>query len=224
MIPEGTFFNSFNDPVLTGRWRSPLPTDSTSKNYVMDFLFEDDGNCAINKIHYENRNGEWVPYSASQISIGDDDKWKTENGYLTIEVREPNLITADLMYRYRVDQDTLLLWQAEIFKGKGEGEGLSGEWSMSVTDHRSHTLKNERKYLFGEDGTLVTYHPGMKNDTNHYQIKGDHWAEIISTTFGHEVSPPDTVLHYFEVFPKMMGMFNKKPEFTLIKKKKTAGK
>lgn len=197
------------DPKIEGKWRSAAPVAEGDSPWVYDFFLEGNGNAKLNKIEYvwEPGAGMWEPVNAEMIAAGDNDNWLTENGYLTVKVREIRGVSGDIHYKIQLNGDTLRLWKAEVYHGKGEP--LAGEWTYETVEEGDPKKSLSKKMLMKPDGT-VAFENGNKKDDANWATEGDRL---------HFIWGNDTNSFHYETFPHMLGMYNPEKEIILIRRK-----
>jgi hypothetical protein len=211
--PKGT-----EDSALLGRWRTPLPEGEDHHGSRNEFIFEEKGVLKGNKIiyRYDAEQELWEPYTAEQLANGNDDTWETENGFLTLKIREHNVNTRDQSFRYRIVGDTLRLWQGEIFNGKNES--LTGKWSYELFDMAAKDQKFGREIDLTEDGKWLESRLGQV-EANRYYSNGDTLFQLVEYLNGRQICPPDTQRLVFSVIDKKLFIWREPMVMELIRKK-----
>lgn len=213
ILPKGG-----EDPALLGRWRTEVPNGVDHPGFRTEMIFEEKGEFKGNKIIYNHAEGDpnWEPYTAEQFANGSQDIWSTENGFLTLEIRERENGSRDQVLHYEIEGDTLRLWNGEIFTGKNAG--LVGKWSYSLFDIPTKGPKLFREIELTEDGKWLDTKEGI-SDANQYQVKGDQILYITEYVNGRKICPPDTHALNYSLFekklfvwrgPKIMELYRKK--------------
>lgn len=200
---------SGGDNSLEGKWRSEKPMNPGDDTLQYDYEFLSAGTVKINTIEYK-----WSPVNkyfsavnATMFCAGDNDHYQTENGYLLMEIRENFIAYAKKEMRFRLKEDTLWLWDAEVYRGSSTS--LSGAWLRQ--DFLDDNPKKKTFWVlnFMENQDMVVSKFGES-------------AKMKFRTGGEEleISSDQTSFKYnFELFPKMLGLYKPETEIKLIRKK-----
>lgn len=206
------------DPALIGRWRTAVPEGQDHSGNRTEFIFLEKGELKGNKIIYQfDPNQEiWEPYTAEQIANGNDDSWETENGFITLKIRERNVNTRDQVFRYHIQDDTLRLWQGEIFSGKNEG--LFGKWTYELFDLTAKDQQFTRQIELIEDGKWLETRQNQI-EANRFFTQGDTLFQLVEYLNGRQICPPDTHAQLFQILDKKLFLWRQPMVMELIRKK-----
>lgn len=209
------------DEKLIGNWRSPKPVHPEDAPEVFEFRFGKKGEVAMFRVKYDwdHESQSWEPAIADQPAQGDDDKWETENGYLTVKVRERYSTNRDLVCKYHLSGDTLKMQMAEIFRPVGQGhDGIFGNWKMETYDQAFPDEKRSREITIEKPGIL-------KETANTQTFEGrifpeaKGWKQLAQLRPGAPNLTPDTIFQPLEIIDGNLYLYQAQTWTVLVKRK-----
>lgn len=197
------------DKTLEGKWRSAKPEQRGDDTTMHEYEFFGDGSIKINKIEYKWNpvNKSFAPINATMLCAGDNDHYKTENGYILMSIRESYITFSNLELRYRVKEDTLWIWEAEVFRGNNSQ--LTGEWSREDMEEENPNKKQTAKMSFEPNGKVLIEKFGQKAEMDYF-VNGSR-IEFSSQAVDYSME--------FEIFPKSLCLYKPETMIKLVRKK-----
>jgi hypothetical protein len=209
------------DENLIGNWRSPKPVGPDDPAEIFEFRFDKKGEVAMFRVQYDfdHESQSWEPAMADQPAQGDDDKWETENGYLTVKIRERYSTNRDLVCKYKIIGDTLQLRMAEIFRPAGEHhEGIFGSWKMETYDQAYPDEKRMRQISIEKPGILKETANTQTFEGRIFPVAGG-WKQLAQLRPGEPNSAPDTIFQPLEIIEGNLYLFQQQTWTKMIRRK-----
>lgn len=209
------------DENLIGNWRSPKPVGPDDPAEVFEFRFSKKGEVSMFRVQYEwdQENQSWEAAMADQPAQGDNDKWETENGYLTVKIRERYSTNRDLVCKYQLFGDTLKMQMAEIFRpADGPTDGIYGSWKMETYDQAFPDEKRTRQISITKPGIL-------KENANKQIFEGrifpetGGWKQLAQLHPDSPNSAPDTIFQPLEIIEGNLYLYQKQVWTVMVRRK-----
>jgi hypothetical protein len=208
------------DEALIGNWRAAMPTGPDDNGEVWEFRFQKKGKVAVFRIIYgwSSDSQSWEPTTADQPAQGDNDEWSTENGFVTIAIRERYMTNRDLVCRYEIDGDQLHLQMAEIFRPVSDNnEGIYGSWRMETYDQSFPEEKRIREIRIEKPG-LLTEKLGEKEFQGRIFPTEGGWQQLMNAK-GDAEAAPDTLFQPVHLADGNLYLFQSAHWMTLQRRK-----
>lgn len=209
------------DAALVGNWRAPKPNGPDDSSDVYELRFDKKGKVAMFRIRYDwdAETQTWTPATADQPAQGDNDEWATENGFITMEIRERYMTNRDLVCRYTIRGDTLRLQMAEIFRPvKGEHDGIFGSWKMETYDQAFPGQTRTREITIHPPGQMIE-----KVGENEFQGRifpvAAGWKQLAQLNSGAREAVPDTIFQPIHLAGGNLYLYQTATWLTLIRRK-----